>query len=97
MSSPWIRTTSLSSAVAFGEDLQVVRLLDYANHTDVHDVPDPYYSDNFDHVYRLVDDGCRGLLAHIRQEQGLVVSSNSASAVSLSCVIAFNPTFFSIQ
>lgn len=55
----------------FGEDLQIVRLLDFADHTEVHDVPDPYYGDNFDHVYRLVEDGCRGLLTHIRREQGI--------------------------
>lgn len=55
----------------FGDDLRVVRLLDFAQHTDVRDVPDPYYSDNFDHVYRLVEDGCRGLLEHIRREQRL--------------------------
>jgi protein-tyrosine phosphatase len=55
----------------FGDELKVVRLLDFAGHTEVHDVPDPYYSDNFEYVYRLVEDGCRGLLAHIRQEQRL--------------------------
>ncbi|MEZ4517753.1 MAG: low molecular weight protein-tyrosine-phosphatase [Chloroflexota bacterium] len=55
----------------FGEDLQVTRLLEYAQQTDIHDVPDPYYSDNFDLVYRLIEDGCRGLLTHIRLEQGV--------------------------
>lgn len=55
----------------FGEELRVVRLLDFATHTEVRDVPDPYYSDNFEYVYRLVEDGCRGLLAHIRREQHL--------------------------
>ncbi len=50
----------------FGEEAEFLRLLDFASQTDVRDVPDPYYSDNFDYVYRLVEDGCRGLLAHIR-------------------------------
>lgn len=35
------------------------------------DVPDPYYSGDFEGVYRLVEAGCRGLLAHIRREHGL--------------------------
>jgi protein-tyrosine phosphatase len=35
------------------------------------DVPDPYYTGNFEEVYRLVEEGCKGLLAHIRQEQGV--------------------------
>jgi len=55
----------------YGEQPHIHRLLDFATHTPVHDVPDPYYSDNFDYVYRLVDDGCRGLLAAIRANEGL--------------------------
>jgi protein-tyrosine phosphatase len=55
----------------FGDLPRLYRLLDFATHTPVRDVPDPYYSNNFDQVYRLVEDGCRGLLAHIRHEQHL--------------------------
>lgn len=55
----------------FGDQLRVHRLLDFASSTAVHDVPDPYYSDNFEYVYRLVDDGCRGLLNTIRVNEGL--------------------------
>jgi protein-tyrosine phosphatase len=35
------------------------------------DVPDPYYTGNFEEVYQLVQEGCQGLLAHIRQERGI--------------------------
>jgi protein-tyrosine phosphatase len=55
----------------FGDVPRLHRLLDFASHAHVHDVPDPYYSDNFDYVYRLVEDGCRGLLAAVRAEQKL--------------------------
>lgn len=55
----------------FGPVAHLHRLLDFATHAQGHDVPDPYYSDNFDYVYRLVDDGCRGLLEAIRKEEGL--------------------------
>ncbi len=55
----------------FGDAPRIHRLLDFAAHTAVRDVPDPYYSDNFDYVYRLVEDGCRGLLNAIRAEAGL--------------------------
>lgn len=55
----------------FGDLPHTHRLLDFAAHANVHDVPDPYYSDNFDYVYRLVDDGCRGLLESIRRNEGL--------------------------
>ncbi|HMQ31996.1 MAG TPA: low molecular weight protein-tyrosine-phosphatase [Chloroflexaceae bacterium] len=40
-------------------------LLDYAPGLHTREVPDPYYSGGFEQVYRLVEAGCRGLLAHI--------------------------------
>lgn len=40
-----------------------------ANHTL--NVPDPYYANNFDLVYRLVRAGCQGLLEHIRRREGI--------------------------
>jgi protein-tyrosine phosphatase len=46
-------------------------LLEFAGNAPTQDVPDPYYSDNFEYVYRLVESGCWGLLAHIRQEKGI--------------------------
>lgn len=55
----------------FGDEITFYRLLDFATQTDVRDVPDPYYSNNFGYVYRLVEDGCRGLLAHIRRQENL--------------------------
>ncbi|MFQ5399042.1 MAG: low molecular weight protein-tyrosine-phosphatase [Anaerolineae bacterium] len=55
----------------FGRHPRMHLLLDFATHTNIHDVPDPYYSGNFEIVYELVQDGCRGLLATIRQQQGL--------------------------
>ena len=55
----------------FGDLPNLHRLLEFAGQTSVRDVPDPYYSDNFDYVYRLIDDGCRGLLATIRANEGL--------------------------
>ena len=48
-------------------------LLDFADPVEVlgeREVPDPYLEGGFDVVYRLVDAGCRGLLATIVEEQG---------------------------
>jgi protein-tyrosine phosphatase len=36
-----------------------------------HDVPDPYFEDNFDEVFEICRAGCAGLLEHIRSERGL--------------------------
>ncbi len=38
---------------------------------EVRDVPDPYYVGRFEDVYDLVESGCKGLLAHIREEHGI--------------------------
>ncbi len=46
-------------------------LLDYAPGIRERDVPDPYYTGGFDHVYELVRAGCRGLLDHIREQEGI--------------------------
>ncbi|MCB9419115.1 MAG: low molecular weight phosphotyrosine protein phosphatase [Ardenticatenaceae bacterium] len=55
----------------FGQHPRFYRLLDFASQNDVQDVPDPYYSGNFEYVYQLVVDGCAGLLATIQQQEGL--------------------------
>lgn len=52
-------------------DKRLHRLLEFAPARFPRDVPDPYFEDNFDEVYRLVDAGCRGLLAQIRSEHNL--------------------------
>ena len=56
----------------YGDHPRLHRLLDFAhNYSDVHDVPDPYYTGNFTYVYDLVKDGCEGLLAHICQVESV--------------------------
>jgi protein-tyrosine phosphatase len=50
---------------------RVSLLLDHAPGLGTREVPDPYYSGGFEHVYALVEAGCRGLLAHIREREGL--------------------------
>ena len=54
---------------AFGDHPRLFRLLDFASQSQVMDVPDPYYEGNFEAVYQLVEDGCRGLLQTIRRQE----------------------------
>jgi protein-tyrosine phosphatase len=56
-------------AAVFGR--KVPRLLEFAPRGSTLDVPDPYYTGGFDEVYRLVQAGCKGLLQHIRQREGI--------------------------
>lgn len=55
----------------FGDHPRLYRLLDFATETDRREVPDPYYTGKFDLVYRLVVDGCQGLLAKVRADAGI--------------------------
>jgi protein-tyrosine phosphatase len=52
-----------------GDHPRLYRLLDFADQNSVRDVPDPYYTGNFEYVYQLVEQGCRGLLAEVRRQE----------------------------
>lgn len=49
---------------------KIIRLLDLTDHNK--DVPDPYYTGDFEETYQLVTDGCRALLEKIRNEHNLI-------------------------
>ncbi len=55
----------------FGHHPRLFQLLEFANQTQEKNVPDPYYTGDFGYVYELVTDGCKGLLAMIREREGL--------------------------
>lgn len=45
----------------------IQRLLDYLEDSPIADVPDPYYTGNFDEVYEMVSKSCVKLLNEIKQ------------------------------
>ncbi|GAB6933117.1 low molecular weight protein-tyrosine-phosphatase [Calditerricola satsumensis] len=47
---------------------QVFRLLELVPDAPTADVPDPYYTGNFDEVYELIRAGCAALLERIRRD-----------------------------
>ncbi|KOY80386.1 low molecular weight phosphotyrosine protein phosphatase [Lysinibacillus macroides] len=49
------------------DSAKIFRFLDLTEHRK--DVPDPYYTGNFQETYDLVLEGCQALLAKIKQEQ----------------------------
>ncbi|MGG6310847.1 low molecular weight protein-tyrosine-phosphatase [Paenibacillus macerans] len=49
-------------------DARILKLLDLVPEAKVKEVPDPYYTGNFEEVYGLVQEGCRALLDLIRRE-----------------------------
>ena len=48
---------------------KILRFLDLTEH--VKDVPDPYYTGNFQETYSLVNEGCTALLKKIKEENAL--------------------------
>jgi protein-tyrosine phosphatase len=62
---------ALRSMMRSGQRARVSRLLDHAPDLSDRDVPDPYYTGDFDQTYRLVSAGVDRLLQTIRKEHGL--------------------------
>ena len=52
------------------DDSKIFRFLDLTDHQK--DVPDPYYTGDFQETYDLVIDGCQALLQKIKQEHKLL-------------------------
>lgn len=46
--------------------VEVKKLLDYIENPPETNVPDPYYTGNFDYTYNLVTEGSREILKHIK-------------------------------
>lgn len=52
-------------------DARIIKLLDLVPESLLKDVPDPYYTGNFEEVYDLLTAGCSALLELIRRDKGL--------------------------
>ncbi|MEC0127112.1 low molecular weight protein-tyrosine-phosphatase [Paenibacillus pabuli] len=55
-----------------GEEAELIQLMDLLPDETLREVPDPYYTGNFEEVYRLVDAGCDVLLERIEKDHSLV-------------------------
>ncbi|QQK79796.1 low molecular weight phosphotyrosine protein phosphatase [Salicibibacter cibi] len=49
------------------QKVEIVRLLDYSEREES-DVPDPYFTGNFQEVYDMVDEACASLLEEVENE-----------------------------
>ncbi|MBA4536745.1 low molecular weight phosphotyrosine protein phosphatase [Bacillus aquiflavi] len=47
------------------------RLLDFSKNSQLKDVPDPYFTGNFEEVYELLKESCEMLLQYIKKENKL--------------------------
>lgn len=53
------------------DNIMVAKLMDYVDEADDVNVPDPFFTGNFDYTYDLVSKGCHQLLKHMRNEHNL--------------------------
>lgn len=62
---------SIRSLADEANDTKITKLMDFVPRNKIEDVPDPYFTGNFDEVYNMVDEGCDQLLAHIREQSSI--------------------------
>ncbi|GAA4081069.1 low molecular weight protein-tyrosine-phosphatase [Amphibacillus indicireducens] len=48
---------------------KMLRLMDFVENAPIKDIPDPYYTGDFDQTYELIEAGCQALLQSIRTEE----------------------------
>ncbi|WP_067728696.1 low molecular weight protein-tyrosine-phosphatase [Oceanobacillus damuensis] len=53
------------------DSIVVAKLMDFVENPEVADIPDPYFTGNFDYTYQLVSAGCTHLLNHIKSKHDL--------------------------
>ncbi|RKQ31374.1 low molecular weight protein-tyrosine-phosphatase [Oceanobacillus halophilus] len=53
------------------KDIVVAKLMSYVNQPKEQNVPDPYFTGDFDYTYQLVSEGCMQLLESIKKEHSL--------------------------
>ncbi|MBP1991251.1 low molecular weight protein-tyrosine-phosphatase [Paenibacillus eucommiae] len=61
--------SNLRKFAANKEDVVIRQLLEFYPERGITDVPDPYYTGNFDEVYEMIDRSCEQLLAWIVQQE----------------------------
>ncbi|WP_209123235.1 low molecular weight protein-tyrosine-phosphatase [Alkalihalobacillus sp. BA299] len=62
---------NLNAMAQFEKTGEVARLLDFLPESDVVDVPDPYFTGNFEEVYDLVNRSCENLLSYICDRENI--------------------------
>ncbi|MUK88356.1 low molecular weight phosphotyrosine protein phosphatase [Ornithinibacillus sp. L9] len=57
--------------IQIGNDTVVAKLMDFVDEPETKNVPDPYYTGNFDYTYQLVSEGSKKLLMYIRNKHNI--------------------------
>ncbi len=53
------------------DETVIVKLMEFVENIEDEDIPDPYYTGDFDQTYQLVSEGCHGLLQFLKEKHYL--------------------------
>ncbi|WP_217589789.1 low molecular weight protein-tyrosine-phosphatase [Lentibacillus saliphilus] len=53
------------------QNVFVARLMDFVKTPKKHDIPDPYFTGDFNETFELIHEGCTGLIRHIKDKHDL--------------------------
>lgn len=62
---------AIKSGYDANKDVVLAMLTDFMKDPEAVNVPDPYYTGNFNDTYELVTSGCQALLTHIREKHNI--------------------------
>ncbi|SMO37919.1 low molecular weight protein-tyrosine-phosphatase [Melghirimyces algeriensis] len=57
--------------LAGNSDSNIYQFVRFIPETDYHEVPDPYFTGDFEETYRLVKAGCQGIIQTLREKENL--------------------------
>ncbi len=58
-----------------GKNVKIAKLMDFVKNPSESNVPDPYYTNNFDYTYELINQGCLEFLEHVKLTHHLKIRS----------------------
>ncbi|SET37780.1 protein tyrosine phosphatase [Oceanobacillus limi] len=59
------------SQIRHKDSVTVKKLMEFVDHPETMDVPDPYFTGDFDYTYQLVSEGCEKLFKYIRTKHNI--------------------------
>jgi|SRR5690625_211994 len=62
---------SIRSDFSYTDQIVVKKLMDFVDKPREINVPDPYYTGNFDYTYELINEACKQLLNYIKKQHKL--------------------------
>ncbi|GGK03961.1 low molecular weight protein-tyrosine-phosphatase YfkJ [Lentibacillus kapialis] len=63
--------SGLQEFAGIHDNITIAKLMEFVDEAEETDVPDPFFTGDFDYTYQLVSKGCHALVTYIRNENNL--------------------------